>query len=92
MDRRIRSGYVSALVRRKKYDETFLYMCASLTVDLAIMNEGKFLPYYSAVAKKLFELNSLRLGYGARWSCKKKEFGRLSVRCSAFGCEAGSCS
>ena len=66
IDIRYRAGNVGALVRTKKYSETFSYIRAPPAADLAILNEGTFFPYCSAAAKKLCELNSLRVGYAAR--------------------------
>ena len=85
IDRRLRAVESGALVTTGKYGETFLYPRAPLTSDLVIMNVDTFLPYRSDIAKKLCELNSLRLGYAACWSCKEKEYCRLSARCSVFG-------
>ena len=62
IDKRLRVGNVGALVRTEKYSETFLYMGASLTADLAILNEGRFLPFSSAVVKKL-----VRAEFAASW-------------------------
>ena len=71
IDGRLRAAKASALITTKKYGEAFLYLCALPTADLAIVNVGKFFPYKPDIAKKLCKLNSLCLGYAARWSCKK---------------------
>ena len=48
IDKRLRAGNVGALVRAKKYSETFLYIRSPPTADLAILHEGTLFPYCSA--------------------------------------------
>ena len=90
IDKELRERRLGALVHTKRFGSTFLYLRVPELASMVILQEGTFLPFNSDYGKKLCELNSIRLGYAAKWACKKKDYGRLSARCSSFGSGSSS--